>query len=512
MHARYASEVLEQVEYEPVIGLEVHIQLSTRSKMFCSCGADYQSAAPNTRVCPVCLALPGVLPVINRAAVESAMKIGLALNCEIAELTKFDRKNYPYPDLMKGYQISQYDAPLASDGWLDIPAGDGSGKRVRIGITRVHMEEDVARLTHVPGDDGRPGGYALMDVNRAGVPLMEVVSEPDIRSPAQAEAYILTLQSIIRYLGVGTASMEEGSFRCDANVSVRPKGCNELLERTEIKNMNRVRAVERALAYEARRQTGLHKAGKRVVQETRGWDDHRSITVAQRSKEEAHDYRYFPEPDLPPLQIDRAWVEELRRSLPELPIARQERFEEEYGLSTYDASLITASRALADYFEKTVEAGGLDGGTRLAFAKETANWLNGEMARLLNADAGPDDISNVKIAPGQLAVLVEMFHKRDLSNAAAKQVLDEMFATGRNPAEIVSEKGLARVSDEETLLHTIEQVVAGNEAAVNDYLGGKETAVKFLVGQVMKATRGRADASIAADLLKKTLDALNTPS
>ncbi len=289
------------MEYEPVIGLEIHIQLSTKSKMFCSCGADYQAAQPNSRVCPICLALPGVLPVVNRTAVESAMKIALALNCEIAEVTKFDRKNYPYPDLMKGYQISQYDVPLAHGGWLELPADNGSGKRVRVGITRVHMEEDVARLTHVQGDGGRRGGYALMDVNRAGVPLMEVVSEPDMRSPAQAEADILTLQSIIQYLGVGTASMEEGSFRCDANVSVRPRGSTELLERTEIKNMNRARAVERALAYEVRRQVGLHEAGERVVQETRGWDDERGVTVPQRSKVEAHDYRYFPEPDLTPL-------------------------------------------------------------------------------------------------------------------------------------------------------------------------------------------------------------------
>jgi len=504
--------VSELLEYEPVIGLEIHVQLSTRSKMYCSCGADYQAAEPNTRVCPVCLALPGVLPVVNRTAVESAMKIGLALNCQIAEVTKFDRKNYPYPDLVKGYQISQYDVPLAYGGWIELPGENGSGERGRIGITRVHMEEDVARLTHVPGDGGRRGEYALMDVNRAGVPLMEVVSEPDIRSPAQAEAYILTLQSIIRYLGVGTASMEEGSFRCDANVSVRPKGSAKLFERTEIKNMNRVRAVERALAYEARRQIRLHEAGERVAQETRGWDDERGVTVPQRSKEEAHDYRYFPEPDLPPLEIDRAWVGEVRASLPELPMARRARFEDEYGLSAYDAALTTASRATADYFEQTVEAGGHDGGTRPAFAKETANWLNGEMARLLHADAGPSDISDVKIAPGQLAGLVEMFRKRELNNAAAKQVLEEMFRTGREPAKIVSEKGLARVGDEETLLPVIEQVVAGNRPAVDDYLGGKETAVRFLVGQVMKATRGRADASIAADLLKKKLDALKMHS
>jgi len=500
------------LEYEPVIGLEIHVQLSTQSKMFCSCGADYQSAEPNTRVCPVCLALPGVLPVVNRAAIESAMKIGLALDCEIAETTKFDRKNYPYPDLMKGYQISQYDAPLAHGGWLELPAENGSGERTRIGITRVHMEEDVARLTHAAGEGGRRGGYALMDVNRAGVPLMEVVSEPDIRSPAQAEAYILALQSIIRYLGVGTASMEEGSFRCDANVSVRPVGTGELLERTEIKNMNRVRAVERALSYEVRRQIGLHESGQHVVQETRGWDDERAVTVPQRSKEEAHDYRYFPEPDLPPLAIDRAWVDRVRASLPELPAARLERFEDQYGLSTYDASLLTASRATADYFEATVEAGGHEGGTRLAFAKETANWLNGEMARMLNTAGGAADISEVKIRPQQLAGLVETFRKRELNNAAAKQVFEEMFRTGREPAEIVSEKGLARVGDEETLLPVIEQVVAGNEAAVKDYLGGKETVVKFLVGQVMRATRGRADASIAADLLEKKLSELRASS
>jgi len=490
------------LEYEPVIGLEIHVQLSTKSKMFCSCGADYQSAAPNTRVCPVCLALPGVLPAVNRAAVESAMKIGLALNCKIADVTKFDRKNYPYPDLMKGYQISQYDAPLAYGGWLELPAEDGARGPVRIGITRVHMEEDVARLTHMPG------GHALMDVNRAGVPLMEVVSEPDIRSPAQAEAYIVMLQSIIQYLGVGTASMEEGSFRCDANVSVRPKGSGTLLERTEIKNMNRVRAVERALAYEVRRQIGLHEAGQPVVQETRGWNDERGETVPQRSKEEAHDYRYFPEPDLPPLVIDRAWVEEVRADLPELPLARRERFEAEYGLSAYDASLLAASRATADYFEETVKAGGHAGDARRAFAKETANWLNGEMARLLHSPAGPGAISGVKIAPRQLADLVEMFRRRDLSNVAAKQVFEEMFATGRDAREIVSRRGLARVGDEGSLAPVIEEVVAGNEAAVKDYLAGKETAVRFLVGQVMRATGGRADASVAADLLKRKLDGM----
>jgi len=495
------------LEYEPVIGLEIHVQLSTKSKMYCSCGADYQSAEPNTRVCPVCLALPGVLPVVNKAAVEAAMKIGLALGCEIAGVTKFDRKNYPYPDLMKGYQISQFDMPIAYGGWLELPPENGSEKPARIGITRVHMEEDVARLTHVAGNGHGRGDHALMDVNRAGVPLMEVVSEPDIRSPEQAEAYILTLQSIIQYLGVGTASMEEGSFRCDANVSVRPKGTETLLERTEIKNMNRVRAVERALAYEVRRQVKQHEAGERVVQETRGWDDERGLTVPQRSKEEAHDYRYFPEPDLPPLQIGREWVEEVRAALPELPALRWARFQDEYGLSTYDASLITSTRATADYFEQTVEAAPA-GDMRSAFAKETANWLNGEMARLLHASEAAGDISDVKIGPAQLAQLVEMFRTRELNNAAAKQVFEEMFRTGRDPGAIVSEKGLAKVSGEDELGPVIDAVIAGNEAAVSDYLGGKETAVKFLVGQVMKSTRGRADPAVAATLLKERLDAL----
>ena len=491
------------MEYEPVIGLEVHVQLSTKSKMFCSCGADYQSAEPNTRVCPICLALPGVLPVVNRVAVESAIKIGLALNCKIAEITKFDRKNYPYPDLMKGYQISQFDVPICYDGWMTVqPEGE---PEIRIGITRVHMEEDVARLLHIESANGN-SRHTLMDINRAGVPLMEVVSEPDIQSPAQAEAYILKLQSIIRYLGVGTASMEEGSFRVDANVSVRPRGSDELRERVEVKNMNRVRAVVRALEYEIDRQPGVWDSGGRVALETRGWDDVAGVTVVQRSKEEAHDYRYFPEPDIPPLEIGRAWVEEIRSSLPEFADERRARFKNEYGLGEYDASLLTASRATADYFEAVVAARELSGGDRAAFAKEAANWVNGELARLLNAPEGPSRIDQTRIKPEQLAALVALFQARTISNANARQVLEEMWSSGADPDTVVEERGLLKVSGTDELLPVIREAIHNNPKAVDDFIGGKESAVRFLVGQVMKATRGRADAGVAAELLTQSLE------
>jgi len=496
------------VEYEAVIGLEVHVQLNTKSKMFCTCGADYQSAEPNTRVCPVCMALPGVLPVVNRTAVESAIKIGLALNCPIAEITKFDRKNYPYPDLMKGYQISQFDMPICGLGWMDVkPEGEPDA---HIGITRVHMEEDVARLTHIenaPNGSGSSGhSHTLMDINRAGVPLMEVVSEPDLRTPAQAEAYILKLQNIIRYLGVGTANMEEGSFRVDANVSVRPVGSDELRERVEVKNMNRVRAVVRALKYEIERQPKVWESGGRVEMETRGWDDVAGVTIVQRSKEEAHDYRYFPEPDIPPLEIDRAWVEEITASLPEFADVRQARFEDEYDLSEYDADLLTSSRSTADYFENVVGARDLSGDERAAFAKETANWVSGELARLLNAPEGPSEINDTKIEPEQLSSLVALFQARTISNAAAREVLEEMWSSGADPDTVVADRGLLKVSGTDALLPVVQEAIDNNPNAVEDFIGGKDTAVRFLVGQVMKATHGRADAGVVAELLTKTLE------
>ncbi len=476
--------------------------------MFCSCAADYQSAEPNTRVCPVCLALPGALPVVNKQAVEDAMMIGLALNCQVAEVTKFDRKNYPYPDLMKGYQISQYDVPLSSRGWLDLPGGDGASP-VRVGINRVHMEEDVARLIHIAPAERGGTGHTLMDVNRAGVPLIEVVSEPDMRSSRQAEQYIATLQQVIRYLGVGTANMEEGSFRCDANVSVRPEGWTKLTTKVEVKNMNRVKAVTRAIEHEIARQTKLYQDGGRVVQETRGWDDGRGVTVPQRSKEEAHDYRYFPEPDIPPLHISRQWVDAVRASLPELPGVRRQRFQDEWGLSAYDAALITMSRATADYFEAvmaTVASAAPE--SRREFAKETANWLNGEVARLLNA-AGKD-VSTSLVKPEQLADLVERFRRRELNNATAKSVFEEMSRTGQSPDEIIRRLGLTKLSDTSVLGPIADQVIAANKGAVADYVSGKDAALRFLIGQVMKASRGQADPGTAADLLKQRLASLKS--
>jgi len=334
------------MNFETIIGLEVHAQLLTRSKMFCGCSADYAAAPPNTHVCPVCLGMPGVLPVINRQAVAYTITTALALNCKISDYTKFDRKNYPYPDLMKGYQISQYDAPIGKGGWLSIEV---AGQRKKIGITRVHLEEDVAKLLHREAADG--GDYSLVDVNRSGVPLMEIVGEPDLRSPKEAEEYLKKLRSILQYLGVSTGNMEEGSFRCDANISVKPEGSPSTTPKVEVKNMNSFRAVFQAMDYEARRQRKAFSEGKKLTQETRGWVDEKGKTVAQRSKEYAHDYRYFPEPDLPPLSISREWVAEIRAKIPELPEDRRDRFMKEYGLPLYDADLLTSNKAMADYFE-----------------------------------------------------------------------------------------------------------------------------------------------------------------
>jgi aspartyl-tRNA(Asn)/glutamyl-tRNA(Gln) amidotransferase subunit B len=491
--------VRDELEFEPVIGLEVHVQLNTRSKMFCACPADYQSAEPNTRVCPVCFALPGSLPVVNRQAFEDAMVIGLALNCSVSALTKFDRKNYPYPDLMKGYQISQYDRPLCTGGWLDVSGRDGAAP-VRVRVNRVHMEEDVAKLVHIAGPDGGPG-HTLMDVNRAGVPLIEIVSEPDIRASAQAEAYIESLQAVVRYLGVGTANMEEGSFRCDANVSIRPAGSTELRTKVEVKNMNRVRAVTRAIDYEVARQAAVYRDGGRVIQETRGWDDGRGETVPQRSKEQAHDYRYFPEPDIPPMKVPAEWVSRVRAQLPEMPEARRLRFQSEWGLSAYDAAVLTSSKEVSSYFEAVAVA--LSGGDSKASAKEAVNWVNGEVARLLKEDGR--SISQIRVSPAQLASLVVKFQKRELNNSTAKAVFEEMYRTGKSADQVISEKGLTKVSDSGALGPIVEKVLAGSEAAVNDYVAGKETALRFLVGQVMKASKGQADPEVAASLLREQL-------
>ena len=490
------------MEYEAVIGIETHVQLKTRSKMFGTSSADYQNAEPNTLVDEVSMALPGALPVVNETAVEYAMMIGMAINCNIARITKFDRKNYTYPDLMKGYQITQMDEPICYEGYVDLPIEDS----IRVRINRVHMEEDVARLIHVEGPRGGTV-HSLIDINRAGTPLMEVVTEPDMHTSEQVEAYINNLQHIIRYLGVGTANMEEGSFRCDANVSVRPKGMKELTTKVEVKNMNRVRAVVRAVEYEIERQIAANESGERIIQETRGWDDGKGITVPQRSKEEANDYRYFPEPDIPPLIISEEWIKRTQEAMPELPIPRKARFVKEWGLSEYDADLLTVIRSTADYFESVCEGvKTLSADVKQPFAKAASNWLTGEMARLMNEDELVN-MADTKVSPEALATLVEKFRKREINNNSAKQVFEIMYKQGTTPEKIIEDLGLSVVSGADSLGPIIDEVIANNEKAVNDYLGGKEVALKSLMGQVMKATRGQADPVQATDMIKEKLAA-----
>ena len=492
------------MEYETVIGLEVHVQLQTQSKMFCSCRADYQSAPVNSRVCPVCLGLPGALPVINRKAVEYTIMTGLALDCEIPPLTKFDRKNYPYPDLMKGYQISQYDLPIAIEGHLDIASGESSRP---IGVRRVHLEEDVAKMQHFPGDDG---GYSLVDVNRSGVPLMEIVSEPDIRSPEEARSYLTTLHSMLQYLGVTTGNMQDGSFRCDANISIRQAGSEEFGTRTEIKNMNSFRSVFQALNFEAERQRRVVEDGGRVVQETRGWLEERAVTVSQRSKEEAHDYRYFPEPDLPPLDIAPEWVEEIRDLLPELAPQRRARFEEEYGLPEYDATLLTSSKAMADYFEKAVRIPELDGLELETHAKQVSNWILGDLSSLLNQDN--KDISQSPVPPQHLVQLTGKISSGAISITAGKAVLQVSYESGRAPDKIVEEDGYTQISDTSAVQSSVQEALDANPKAIADYMAGKESAAKFLVGQVMKLTRGQAKPDLVNQLVTDALEQMKGES
>src|SRR3989475_4475421 len=417
--ATNTSDISVGTDYEVVIGLEVHSQLLTKSKMFCTCSTDYANAAPNTHVCPVCMGMPGVLPVINQGAVAYTIMTALALNCTIPEYSKFDRKNYPYPDLMKGYQMPQYDIPLSKNGYLTI---EHHGQTRKIGITRVHLEEDTARLLH-------HDGYSLIDVNRSGTPLMEIVSEPDMRSPEEARLYMQQLREILVYLGVSSGRMEEGSLRCDANISIRARGQQELGVKTEIKNMNSFRSVERALEYEAQRQIAMARAGETIHQETRGWVETKGITVPQRSKEQAHDYRYFPEPDLPPLVISRAWVEELRAQLPELPDARRARYMSEYGLSAQDANVMTEEKSLGDYFEQVMAISQVS--DRNARAKAASNWLLSEVVRLLKASNSA--ITACPLSPAALANLLDLLDKERITGKQAKEVLDEAFATGEMP-------------------------------------------------------------------------------
>ncbi|MDA0733056.1 MAG: Asp-tRNA(Asn)/Glu-tRNA(Gln) amidotransferase subunit GatB [Chloroflexi bacterium] len=490
------------MEYETVIGLEVHVQLQTKSKMFCSCPADYQTAPANSNVCPVCLGLPGTLPVINRKAVEYTVTTGLALNCRIPEYSKFDRKNYPYPDLMKGYQISQFDLPLAVEGTLEIEV-DGETKLV--GIERVHLEEDVAKLQHINPLGG--ASYSLVDVNRSGTPLMEIVSKPDMRSAEEARAYLTKLHSVVQYLGVSAANMQEGNFRCDANVSIRPKGATEYGTRTEVKNMNSLRSVYLAVNFEVERQRMIVEDGGKVVQETRGWVDDRNVTVSQRSKEQAHDYRYFPEPDLPPLVIAPAWVEEIRRQLPELASQRKIRFIEQYGLSEYDARLLTNSKAMADYYENVLGQKPLKGSTLEAFAKNVSNWMLGDLSRLLNL-AGQEirEINESRVTPAHLAELVDLIDSGTLSVTMGKTVLEEAFASGDSPSKIVEEKGYSQISDSSAVESAVADAIEANPKAVEDYRSGKESAAGFLVGQVMKITRGQAKPDLVQKLVREKLE------
>ena len=486
-------------KFEPVIGLEVHAELATHSKMFCGCAVvDSTQAAPNTYTCPICTAMPGVLPVINRRAVEFAIMTALALHCRIQDYNIFARKNYFYPDLPKGYQISQYETPLAVDGYLEIEtpsalAGAGEGQRAavrRIGIRRVHLEEDTGKLYHT-------AGASLVDYNRSGVPLLEIVSEPDLRSVEDVRAYAESLRAILRYLGVNSGDMEKGVIRFEANVSVRPAGSDTLNTRTEIKNLNSFRALVRATAHEIARQADLYARGQPVVQQTLGWDEGRGVTVPQRSKEFAEDYRYFPEPDLPPVLIASSWVDEIRARLPELPDRKRARFVQAFGLSAYDADQLTRERAVAEFFEQTVAAG--------AEPKAAANWTLGELFRQMNEQHV--SIEQVKVTPAQMAELIALAEKKTLSSTLAKEVFGEMFASGLAPSRIAQEKGLTQISDSAQLRDVVAEIIRDNPRPVADYHAGKTTILKYLLGQVMRATRGKANPQVAGELLQTALDA-----
>lgn len=478
-------------EYEPVIGLEVHAQVLTKSKMFCGCSAEAFGAPPNTHVCPTCAGMPGALPVINQAAVEATIMTALALHCEIPEWAKFDRKNYMYPDLMKGYQISQYDLPQSRNGYLEI-ASDGVTKR--IGIRRVHLEEDTAKLFH----DG--AGASLVDMNRAGVPLMEIVSQPELHSAEEVKQYATALRQILRYVGVCSGDMEKGALRIEPNISLRLKGTAELSQtRTEIKNLNSISAMFRAVEYELVRQEKILRAGGRVAQETMGWDEAKGVTVPQRSKEEAHDYRYFPEPDLPRLHVTREWVSELQARLPELPDAKRSRYTNELGLSAYDAGVLAAERAVADYFDHAVNAGK----AKEVLPKAIANWLTGE---IFARHAG--DISTLKISPAQLVALIARIDDKTISSTQAKTALAEMMETGQDADAVIQAKGLAQVSDRAPIEAAALQVIENFPKEVQTYLSGKETVLNFLVGQLMKATKGQANPALAREIMTEKLSLL----
>jgi aspartyl-tRNA(Asn)/glutamyl-tRNA(Gln) amidotransferase subunit B len=478
-------------DYEAVIGLEVHCQLLTESKIFCGCSTRF-GAPPNTNVCPICLGMPGVLPVLNRRAVEFALRAALALECAVQPRSIFARKNYFYPDLPKGYQISMYDRPLAVKGRLEIDTPCG---RRAIGITRIHMEEDAGKLLHEGLPDSERSSY--VDFNRSGVPLIEIVSEPDLRTPEEAHAYYSGLRALLVAIGVTDGNMEEGSLRCDANVSLRPRGREAFGTKAELKNLNSFRFVQRALEHEIRRQTDLLDRGERVVQETRLYDPKQDRTSPMRSKEEAHDYRYFPEPDLLPLDVSGTWIEQVRKSLPELPAARRARFVTEYGLPEKDAQVLVSEAALADYFEAAARATGGD-------AKAAANWVTTEVLRKVNERK--TGVSSIPLDPGRLGSLIRLVKDGSISGKIAKEVFEEIYDSGRDPDEVVRERGLSQVSDEETIREAIDQVIAQNQDQVAKYRGGKTGLLGFFVGQVMKTTGGKANPALVNRLLKDRLD------
>ncbi len=475
-------------KYEPVIGLEIHAELMTNSKMFCGCRVvDSVEAEPNTAVCPVCLGMPGMLPVINKKAVAYAMRVALALNCDIQQHNVFDRKNYFYPDLPKGYQISQLEFPIGLNGWLDVTLESGETKRIH--IRRVHMEEDTGKLTHLET------GGTLVDYNRSCVPLLEIVSEPDIRSGEEARAYAVKIRQILRYLGVNSGDMEKGVLRVEPNISLRPVGTIPFGTRTELKNLNSLRVLADGTAFELQRQAKILDDGGKVKQETRGWNEAKRVTFSQRSKEEAEDYRYFPEPDLPPLSISDEWIAATRAALPELPDAKRARYVQEYKLSAYDAQILSEERGVAEWFETAVSLHN--------DPKTIANWMSNQLFSLMNEHK--QAIQEIKITPTHFIELLQLIKKQTINNSTAKKVLSDMFTSGQSAKEIVAAQGLAQISDESAIIEIVAQILTQNEQQVQRYLGGEEKLRGFFVGQVMKATRGKANPGLVNKLLTHQL-------